>query len=90
MWYSVEVDGLGLEGLHEALCLGVVVGIAAPAHRADEAVRGEQRAVRPGGVLQAAVGVEDAARGRAAKRDRPLEGGDAVPGLEVAGEGVGR
>ena len=36
--------------------------------------------------LHAAVGVEDAARRRAAERDRPFEGGDAVPGLEVAGE----
>ena len=33
-----RVDRLDLERLHEALGLGVVVGIAAPAHRADEAV----------------------------------------------------
>ena len=42
--------------------------------------------MRPGGVLHAAVGVEDAARRRAAQGDRPLERGDAVAGLEVAGE----
>src|SRR3546814_1836173 len=32
-----RVDGFDLQGLHEALRLGVVVGIAAPAHRADQA-----------------------------------------------------
>ena len=31
-----QVDGLDLQGLHEALGLGVVVRIAAPAHRTDQ------------------------------------------------------
>ena len=44
--------------------------------------------MRFGGVLRAPVGVEDAAGGRAAERDRPRERGDAVPGLEVAGDRV--
>ena len=34
------------------------------------------------------VGLEDAARQRAAQRDRPRERSDAVPDLEVAGEHV--
>ena len=31
-----QVDGFDLQGLHEALGLGVVVRIAAPAHRTDQ------------------------------------------------------
>ena len=40
-----EVDGLDLERLHEALGLGVVVRIAAAAHRADETVLVQQLSV---------------------------------------------
>ena len=36
-----RIDGLDLECLHEALCLGVIIGIAAAPHRSDEAMFGE-------------------------------------------------
>jgi hypothetical protein len=58
-----DMDRLALERLEEALGLGVVIGVAPPAHRADEAVRREQPAMRPGAVLHAAVGRRDEARG---------------------------
>src|SRR5699024_3514786 len=68
-----DVDVLDLEGLEEALGLGVVVRVAAAAHRADEAMRREQGAVLCGGVLRAAIGVEDAAGPGATPRDRALK-----------------
>src|SRR5689334_3468113 len=47
--------------LHEALGLGVVVGIAAPPHGTDEAVVGEDIAVDLGSVLRPAIRVMNAA-----------------------------
>ena len=38
---AAEIDLLGLERLHEALGLGVVVGVAPAAHRAAQPMRGE-------------------------------------------------
>ena len=52
-----RIDGLDLERLHEALGLGVVVGIAPAAHRSDEAIVGESLPIVPGCVLRAAIGV---------------------------------
>jgi hypothetical protein len=46
-----RVDRLDLHRLHEALRLGIVIWISAPAHRADEAVRGEDLAITLSGVL---------------------------------------
>src|SRR5450631_4950118 len=45
------IDLLGLERLHEALGLGVVVGIADPAHAGDNAARLEQLGVVATGIL---------------------------------------
>src|SRR5207248_11407324 len=56
-----QIDGLDLECLHEALGLGVVVGIAAPPHGTDEAVVGEDIAVDLGSVLRPAIRVMNAA-----------------------------
>ena len=42
---SRQVDGLNLQRLHEALRLGVVIRVAAAAHRADQAMCGQQLAI---------------------------------------------
>src|SRR5215471_6148155 len=64
-----QVDLLDLEGLYEALSLGVVVGVAASTHRTPEAVLGKLGAIIFGGVLRTPVGVMDAAWWRLACRD---------------------
>src|ERR1700722_16316402 len=46
-----QIDGLDLKGLHKALGLGIVIGIATSAHRADETMFGQQVAIGLGGVL---------------------------------------
>ena len=45
------IDLLGLERLHEALGLGVVVGIATPAHGALETVLSQDGVIVFGGIL---------------------------------------
>src|ERR1700756_2175470 len=66
------IDSLYLHGLHEALRLSVVVRIAAPAHRADQAVSGQHVAVALGGILRAAVRVMHATGSRFSALDRSL------------------
>ena len=56
-----QIDGLDLERLHEALSLGVVVGIAASTHGTDQTMVGEDIAVDLGSVLRAAIRVVNAA-----------------------------
>ena len=46
-----RVDGFDLERLHEALRLGVIVRIAAPAHRADKTVAKQRLPIALRGVL---------------------------------------
>ena len=46
-----QIHGFDLECLHEALGLGVVVGIAAPAHGAGETVLLQDGAIVFGGIL---------------------------------------
>jgi hypothetical protein len=60
----LAVDLFGLERLHEAFSLGVVKGIARPAHAdGDVAVR-QSLAIGDGCVLHATIGVVDQAAGR--------------------------
>src|SRR6478672_9962060 len=56
-----QIDGLDLKGLHKALGLGIVIGIATSAHRADETMFGQQVAIVFGGALQDAIRVGGAA-----------------------------
>ena len=67
-----QIDGLGLEGLHKALGLGIVIGIATSAHRADETMFGQQVAIRFGGVLRTTIRVMDAALRRLSYSDSRL------------------
>jgi len=60
---GAAVDLLGLQRLHEAFGLGVVEGIARPAHADCDVVFGEPLAIGDGGVLHAAIGVMDQAAG---------------------------
>jgi hypothetical protein len=46
-----QVNGFDLQSLHEAFRLGVAVGVAATAHRTDQAVGVEQRTVDFGRML---------------------------------------
>ena len=65
------VDLFGLEGFHEALSHGVVVGIGDPAHGWNDARDLEPLDVIAAGVLDASIGVMD----EAARDHRPaLEG----------------
>ena len=68
---SPESNGLDLKGLHEALGLGIVIGIATSAHGADETMFG-QVAIRLGGVLRTTIRVVSRARGRGASLTNPL------------------
>ena len=65
------VDLFALERPDETLGLGVVVGIADPAHAGGNPVGLQQAGVVGAGVLHAAIGmVDQAAPGRAARRQR--------------------
>lgn len=63
-----HVHCLDLERFHEALGLGVVVGIAVASHRADQYMLGQHLPVGGGGILRSAVGMMHAALGRRARR----------------------
>lgn len=65
---SLAVDLFGLERLHEAFGLGVVEGIARPAHAEGDVTIGKPLAVGDGGVLHAAIGMMDQAATRRSSR----------------------
>lgn len=54
---AAAVDFFGIEGLHETLGFGVVVGIAAPAHADCDIVVGKALAVFARGKLHAGIGM---------------------------------
>ena len=55
-----QMDALALEAAEEVFGHGVVIGIALAGHALPDAEAGETLTVSVGGVLDAAVGVEDA------------------------------
>src|SRR5271169_521494 len=55
-----QIDGLDLQYFHEALRLGIVIGVSAPPHRTNETVVGEQAAVVFRRILRAAIRVVNA------------------------------
>ena len=55
-----QMDALALEAAEEVFGHGVVIGIALAGHALPDAAAGETLTVSVGGVLDAAVGVEDA------------------------------
>jgi hypothetical protein len=55
-----QIDRLDFKRLHEALGLGIVIGIATSARGADETMFDQQAAIGLGGVLRTAIRVADA------------------------------
>jgi Retinal pigment epithelial membrane protein len=65
-----QIDRLDFKRLHEALGLGIVIGIATSAHGADETMFGQQVAIGLGGVLRTAL--------PRTPRDEPVSSGPLV------------
>lgn len=85
---GLAVDLLLLEGLHEALCPGIVVRIAHPAHACGNAMPLQQFSVVAAGVLDAAIGVVDQAVGLwPARRHRHRERSGCQPRLQMRFQG---
>src|SRR5208337_1407504 len=81
-----RVDGFDLERLHEALRLGIVVRIAAPAHRADQAVAKQGFPIALRSVLRTAVCVMDATWRRLSPLDRGVERGKRQADIDRAAD----
>ena len=67
---AAEIHLFGLERLHEALGLSVVIGDTAPPHGAAQAMVAKHLPVLFCGILRASVRVMDAAGWRSAVHDR--------------------
>src|ERR687892_852707 len=85
---AMGIHRLDLQRLHEALRLRIVVGVAAPTHRADEAMVGKELAVDLGRVLRATVGVVYASRGRFPGTEGGLECRQRESGVERAADRI--
>ena len=83
-----QMDALALEAAEEVFGHGVVIGIALAGHALPDAEAGETLTVSVGGVLDAAVGVEDEAGQRLAAPDGHAEGGEGEICVDAVGEGV--
>jgi hypothetical protein len=79
-----QIDGLDLKGFHEALCLGIVIGIATSAHGAVETMFGQQVAIRLGRVLRTTIRVVDAALRRLSYSDSGLQCRNSNAGIDRA------
>src|SRR6516162_7388357 len=83
-----QIHGFDLQCLHEALGLGVVVGVSAPTHRAGETVLLQDGAIVIGGVLRSTVGMMHATRWWIAGADSGLECSNSEPCIDRAADGV--
>ena len=70
---SHQIDGFDLERLDQALGLGIVIGVAAPAHRAEQAVLSKQFPIALGRVLAASVRVVNTPLAGLTRRDGRLQ-----------------
>ena len=82
------MDALALEAAEEVFSDGVVIGIALAGHALADAKIGKPLAVSAGGVLDAAVGVEDETRSGSAAPDGHSKGGEGEVCVDGLGEGV--
>ena len=69
----VQMDKLAFETTEEVFCNGVVVGVALAGHTLAEMKADQTLTVSVGGVLDAAVGVEDKAGVRLTAPDSHIE-----------------
>lgn len=81
-----DVDSLDLQGLDEALRLGVVIRTAATAHGSEKAVTLEPATVRGCGILRAAIGMEHATRQRSSGFDRRVQGTGCQSDIDIPPE----
>jgi len=84
----IEIDFLTFEGFHKTLGLGIVVGIATPAHRTDKTMLGQNLAIAFRGVLRPAVGMVDASWRGSARFYRDVQRCQRQPCIKTAGERV--
>ena len=82
------IDALDLQRLHEALHHRVVVGVAAPRHRADQAMFAEQGTVGLGGVLRTSIRMVDASGWRVAAFDRRRQRRKSEPCVDPSADRV--
>ena len=82
------IDRFDLHRLHEALRFGVIVGIATPAHRADEAMAVEGLPIGLRGILRAAIRVMKAAGRRFAVLDCGVQSRERQPDIDGSADGV--
>lgn len=80
---AAAVDGLVFQTAPKRFDEGVIVAVAPPAHRGDEAVRGKSLPIQGAGKLGAAVGVHDEIRLGPALCDRHPEGFDSERGVQA-------
>jgi hypothetical protein len=83
-----RINRFDLQRLHEAFGFGVIVGIAAPAHRTDEAMPIEGLPIGLRGVLRAAVRGMKAAGRRSAVLDCGVQSGERQPDIDGSADGV--
>ena len=76
-----RIDRFDLECLHEALRLGVVVRVSAPAHRADQVMGRQQCLIDTRRVLRSAIRMMNASWSRAPSLDRHLQRREREPAL---------
>ena len=73
---SGPVDFFDLQGFHEALGLGIVIGVTDAAHRAAQACSLKGITIVLGCVLAAAIGMMNAALGRVPAHESRAQGGE--------------
>jgi len=83
-----RMDGLDLERLHEALDLGVVLGIASAPHRTDKTAAKQGVPIGQSGVLRTAIRVVDTTGRRLAALDCGLERGQRQADVDRAADRI--
>src|ERR1700722_20263127 len=83
-----RIDGFDLEGLHEALRLGVVVRVASAPHRTDKTAAKQGFPIGLGGIRRTAIRVVDTAGRRFAALDRSVESGQGQADVDRAADRI--
>ena len=83
-----QMDAFAFETAEEVLGNSVVIGIASAGHTLPDTEFGKALPVSTGGILYAAIRVEDEARIGLASVDGRVESGESKVGVDMIGEGV--